>query len=166
MSLTIPAWIDERYLPEMTMSRRPEHVSTRPLADKLGIQPGARVAIVGVPDAELRQMLRDRDAEFDEAWPRPATDLIFLGANELRDLDSLARLRAALTSAGAIWVVSQKGKAATLRDVQVIEAAIANGLVDNKVVSFSATHTALRLVIPRSLRAEHAAAAGQEDAAR
>jgi hypothetical protein len=49
--------------------------------------------------------------------------------------------------------VSRKGKAATLRDVDVIEAAKAVGLVDNKVVSFSPTHTALRLVIPVARRA-------------
>ena len=35
---------------------------------------------------------------------------------------------------GAIWVVSRKGKAATLRDVDVIEAAKDARLVDNKVV--------------------------------
>jgi hypothetical protein len=34
----------------------------------------------------------------------------------------------------------------------VIAAARAVGLVDNKVVAFSATHTALRLVIPKALR--------------
>ena len=55
---------------------------------------------------------------------------------------------------GAIWVVSRKGKAATLRDVDVIAAARASGLVDNKVASFSATHTALRLVIPVAQRGE------------
>ena len=60
-------------------------------------------------------------------------------------LESLAeRLR----PNGAIWVVSRKGKTATIRDVEVIDAAKAAGLVDNKVASFSATHTALRLVIP------------------
>ena len=53
---------------------------------------------------------------------------------------------------GAIWVVSRKGKAATLRDVDVIDAAKDARLVDNKVASFSATHTALRLVIPVALR--------------
>jgi len=37
-------------------------------------------------------------------------------------------------------------------DVEVIDAAKAAGLVDNKVVSFSATHTALRLVIPVARR--------------
>ena len=36
--------------------------------------------------------------------------------------------------------------------MEVIEAAKASGLVDNKVVSFSATHTSLRLVIPLALR--------------
>ena len=50
--------------------------------------------------------------------------------------------------AGGIWVVSRKGRAATIRDVEVIAAARAAGLVDNKVVSFSDTHTSLRLVIP------------------
>ena len=111
-------------------------------------------------------MLRDRDAEVDEPDPRPGTDLIFLRADELHDLDSLAQLRMALTPAGAIWVVSPKGKAATLRDVEIIAAAIASGLVDNKIVNFSPTHTARRLVIPRSLRAAHAGATGQQEAGR
>ena len=53
---------------------------------------------------------------------------------------------------GAIWVVSRKGRAATLRDVEVIGAAREAGLVDKKIVSFSPTHTALRLVVPRALR--------------
>ena len=50
---------------------------------------------------------------------------------------------------GAIWVVSRKGKAATIRDVDVIAAAKAAALVDNKVASFDDTRTSLRLVIPR-----------------
>jgi hypothetical protein len=57
-----------------------------------------------------------------------------------------------LRSNGGIWVVSRKGKASTLRDVDVIESARSFGLVDNKVASFSPTHTALRLVIPVSRR--------------
>ena len=35
-----------------------------------------------------------------------------------------------------------------IRDVEVMAAGRAAGLVDNKVVSFSETHTSLRLVIP------------------
>jgi hypothetical protein len=51
-----------------------------------------------------------------------------------------------------MWFVSRKGTAATLRDVEVMGAAKASGLVDNKVASFSPTHTSLRLVIPVALR--------------
>ena len=41
---------------------------------------------------------------------------------------------------------------AKIKDVEVIAAAKAAGLVDNKVVGFSETHTALRLVIPVNQR--------------
>ena len=53
---------------------------------------------------------------------------------------------------GAIWVVSLKGKAARVKDVEVMRAGKAAGLVDNKVCGFSATHTALKLVIPVAAR--------------
>jgi hypothetical protein len=144
----------------MSEPRRQEQVSTRSLADKLGIKPGARVTIVGMPDPELRRILRERMADITVGDPRPASDLIFLAADSREELSRLPALRATLKPDGAIWVVSRKGNAATLRDVEVIDAAIANGLVDNKVVSFSDTHTSLRLVIPKALRAAHAAATG------
>jgi hypothetical protein len=129
-----------------------ERVYTTPLLDKLGVRPGARVAIVGVQDAEFRALLGDRTSDVTDGAPLPGTDVVFLEADSLEELLRIAELRRALVPNGAVWVVSRKGKAATLRDVDVIEAARATGLVDNKVVSFSATHTALRLVIPRALR--------------
>ena len=49
----------------------------------------------------------------------------------------LAELRACLQPRGGIWVVFRKGRAATLRDVEVMAAARAAGLIDNKVVGFS-----------------------------
>ncbi len=49
-------------------------------------------------------------------------------------------------------MISKKGRAATLRYGELLEAAQASGLVDNKVASFSDTHTALRFVIPVALR--------------
>jgi hypothetical protein len=82
----------------------------------------------------------------------PGTDLIFFAADSTGELTELSRLRALIRPNGAIWVVSGKGRAATLRDVDVIDAAREHGLVDNKVVSFSDTHTSLRLVIPIALR--------------
>jgi len=136
----------------MAGPRPPERIYTRPLVEKLGVRPGARVAIVNVPDPALRVLLAERTDDVTEGDPGPDTDVIFLGADSIDELGPLPMLRARLWPDGAIWVVSRKGRAATLRDVDVIEAAIAAGLVDNKVVSFSDTHTSLRLVIPRHMR--------------
>ena len=77
---------------------------------------------------------------------------MFLAADGQAELARLPAIRKLIRPNGAIWVVSRKGRAATIRDVEVIAAAKANDLVDNKVVSFSDTHTALRLVIPVALR--------------
>jgi hypothetical protein len=136
----------------MAGPRPPERVYTRPLVEKLGVKPGARVAIINVPDLALREILTERTDDVTEGEPKANTDLVFLGADSLDELGRLSKLRARLRPDGAIWVVFRKGRAATLRDVDVIEAAIAAELVDNKVVSFSDTHTSQRLVIPRHLR--------------
>jgi hypothetical protein len=130
--------------------------STRPLLDKLGIRADSRVAIAGVVDADFRRLLDDRTSDVIDLAPHDVPpsgmDLIFLAADSVDELLRIGVLCDSLVPAGAIWVVSRKGRLATLRDVNVIDAAKSMDLVDNKVVSFSATHTALRLVIPRALR--------------
>jgi DUF3052 family protein len=129
-----------------------ERVYTTPLLDKLGVKPGARVAMIGVEDPAFRSLLADRTLDVTDGRPLPDTDLIFVAADSIDELLQIAKLQRSLRPNGAIWVVSRKGKAATLRDVDVIDAAKAVGLVDNKVASFSDTHTALRLVIPLARR--------------
>ncbi len=140
----------------------PESVSIRPLLDKLGVRPGARVALVGVADPAFRALLAERTSSVLEGLPRATTDLVFLAADSPADLAVLGRLRQAITPDGAVWVVSAKGRSATLRDTDVIAAARAAGLVDNKVVSFSETQTALRLVIPVAERPTARRVAGRE----
>jgi hypothetical protein len=129
-----------------------ECIYMTPLLDKLGVRPGARVAVLGIDDGDFRALLGGRTHDITDGWPKAASDLVFLAADGPGDLQPLALLRGRIVPAGAVWVVSRKGRAATLRDVEVIEAARAVGLIDNKVVAFSATHTALRLVIPKALR--------------
>ena len=58
---------------------------------------------------------------------------MFAADSEAR-LARLPALRERLVPNGAIWVVSHKGRVATIRDVDVIAAGPAAGLVDNKVV--------------------------------
>ena len=138
-----------------------ERVYTTPLLDKLGIRPGMRVAIVGTvedddevldDDGAFRERLAGRTSDITDGRPKPDSDVVILAADMTDDLATLPDLRSRIRPAGAIWVVSRKGKAGTLRDVEVIAAAREHGLVDNKVVAFSGRRTALRLVIPVALR--------------
>jgi hypothetical protein len=138
-----------------------DRVYTTPLLDKLGIGPGMRVAIVGTLEDEdedlpaegpFRERLAARTGDITVGGPQPDSDVVLLAADTPAELAVLAGLRERIRPAGAIWVVSRKGRAATLRDVEVIAAAREHGLVDNKVVAFSARRTALRLVIPVALR--------------
>jgi hypothetical protein len=139
-----------------TIAEMPDAISTRPLLDKLGVRPDSRVAVAGVDDREFRRLVQDRVGTVIELAagdvPPGGLDLIFLAADTLDELTRVGVLRASLVPDGAIWVVSRKGRQRTIRDVDVIDAAKSMDLVDNKVVSFSPTHTAMRLVIPRALR--------------
>jgi len=132
--------------------RRQEYHSTRSLIDKLGVHMDAKVTVIGIEDEAFWLQLGERTHDILVGRLRAECDIIFYAADSLADLQQLASLKKHLISNGAIWVVSLKGKAAKIKDVDVIAAAKAAGLVDNKVVSFSETHTSLRLVIPVSLR--------------
>jgi len=129
-----------------------ERVYTTPLLDKLGIRPGMRVAVIDIEDDAFRLQLAERTSDVTEGAPLPETDVVLIGADSTADLAPLPDLRARIKPNGSIWVISRKGKAATIRDVEVMAAGKASGLIDNKVASFSETHTALRLVIPVALR--------------
>ncbi len=119
----------------------------RSLMDKLGVKQGMRVSVVDVDDAAF---LLELDSHTAASRPRGAgaIDVLFFGTEDVASLVRLAAFKRTLASNGAIWVVHRKGKDATIKDTDVFAAAKHAGLVDNKVVSFSATHTAERLVIP------------------
>jgi len=119
-------------------------VSTKSRMDKIGAKAGMRAAVMGVKDETL-------SAELAAAEAIPVTelsnlDLLFYAADDAQALARIEGLVPLLSETGALWVVSRKGKAATVKDVEVMAAAKAHGLVDNKVVAFSPTHTSLRFV--------------------
>jgi hypothetical protein len=120
----------------------------RSLLDKLGVKPGMRVSVIDVDDASFLGDLAGRTENVSRGKVVKNADLIFFGAETTRALTRLKALRSSLVPNGAIWVVHRKGKDASIRDIDVFAAARAAGLVDNKVASFSATHTAEKLVIP------------------
>ena len=109
--------------------------------DKLGVRAGQSIGVVNLEDpafeAELaaRTPLADGEGELD---------LLFFGADSAEELARVASLLPRLAPRGALWIVSLKGKALRVRDVEVMAAAKAEGLVDSKVCAFSDTRTALR----------------------
>jgi hypothetical protein len=129
-----------------------ERTYSTPLLDKLGVRPGMRVAIVGVPDAWFRELVAGRTSDVTLGSPEPNTDVVFLAADSPAELAELGALRERIRPNGGIWIVSRKGRAATLRYDELLAVATVAGLVDNKVVAFSESHTALRFVIPVALR--------------
>lgn len=122
-----------------------------PLLDKLGVKPECRVAVVKVHDDSFLVQLEKRAKDIVHRRPKKDSDLIFLAAESRADLEKLSLLRPFLKPNGALWVVYPKG-VPHIREIDVIAMGKAAALVDNKVVSFSSTHTALRLVIPVALR--------------
>jgi len=134
-------------------SPRPSEKSyaNRPLLDKLGVMPESRIALINIRDQFFLAQLEGRAADVSRGWPRKDSDLIFFVVESTAELKELVSLRVSLKPNGAIWVVYPKGRQ-DIREIAVIAAAKRAGLVDNKVVRFSNTHTALRLVIPLAKR--------------
>ena len=122
-------------------ARKILHPPTR--ADKLGIKPGLTVRLSG----EFDRTFLDELQGVRTAAGKAKVDLIFLAAPGREALAQVPKLAARLKSAGALWVVYPKG-VPVIREIEVIEAGRDAGLKDTKVASYSATHTALRFVIP------------------
>jgi len=120
--------------------------TARPLLDKLGVKPGAKVAVVGLDDPSFMELLRERTSYIARRKPRTPCDIVFMGADDARDLERLKRLKTWIEPNGAIWVVRLKGGRGPLRDTDLIDAGLRAGLVDNKIASFSDTHGAMRFV--------------------
>ena len=139
--------------------------SHRSIVDKLGLKPGDRVVWVGVSSraADVRDLaaqIRERGAK---AGSGPA-DLILYWPMSLEEVTpTLIELRARLTPAGGIWVITAKkgtpsapcraaNGADYLKQDLLIPLGKAAGLVDNKICSLSDGESAMRFVIPKQLR--------------
>lgn len=125
--------------------------SHRSLIEKLGVRQGHRVSLFGVRDEEFVGQLRAAGAEISVGRRREESDHLFLAVESTADLAKIGGLEPSMARNGAAWVVYPKGRK-DLREADVIRVGVAAGLVDNKVVRFSDTHTALRFVIPLARR--------------
>jgi hypothetical protein len=126
--------------------------SGTPLARKLGIKPGARLALLGAPEGFAATL--DLATVVGEVRvlhaARAPIDVAVLFAPRRAGLDRrFAAAAEALTPAGGLWVAWPKrasGVATDLTDAEVREIGLAAGLVDNKVCAIDAVWSGLRFV--------------------
>ena len=76
---------------------------------------------------------------------------IFLTAETREGLGEVKKIAVRMKGSAALWVVYPKGQK-SITETDVIGAGRKAGLKDVKVVGFSATHTALKFVIPMEKR--------------
>ncbi len=125
--------------------------SPRSLLDKLGVKPDSRVSVLGVRDENFLKQLRERTSAMASGEKATDCDFVFFAAESREDLVQLKSLVSALKKTGAAWVVYPKGQE-QITENDVLAAGKAAALVDVKVCGFSATHTALKFVIPVARR--------------
>jgi hypothetical protein len=119
----------------------------KPRIEKLGVKPGAKVSLSGDFGREfLRELIavtksvRKGEVATDSEW-------IFFAAGSKTDLAALSKTSKSMRGAVALRIVYPKGQK-HITENDVLAAGRNCGLKDVKVVGFSATHTALKFVIP------------------
>jgi hypothetical protein len=121
------------------------HPKTR--AEKLGVKPNMHVCLLGEFDADFLRELRGATKNIHEGKSDSDSELIFLSVGGTKGTSGIARAAKTLKGATGLWVVYPKGRK-ELTETDVIAAGRKAGLKDVKVVGFSATHTALKFIIP------------------
>ena len=141
---------------EFLMSAPPTGYSGTPLARKLGIKPGFRIAAINSP-ATYQDLIAPvpENVTLIETVFEPI-DLVHIFTNSRDELfTELARLRNVIKQNGTIWVSWYK-KAAKLpteiTEDTVREAAFPLGLVDVKVCAVDEKWSGLKLVIRKENR--------------
>ena len=133
------------------MTRRDDVPSGKPRLDKLGVKPNQRVAVLNVDDESFLDELYERTDAVSVQRRRVGCDLIFVGFPNREELRRLGPHKDFIKPDGAVWAIWPKGSK-EINENDVRAAALATGLVDVKVVSFSPRLSALKLVIPLERR--------------
>jgi hypothetical protein len=129
------------------------HPKTR--IEKLGIKPGTKVSLIGFEnqDDEFEKEIQSTKAVVtptNQAPPKDC-DAIFLRIDTNEQLTLIAKIARGMLGAVVLWIIYPKGKQ-HITEADVLSAGRKAGLTDIKVVGFSATHTALKFVIPVNKR--------------
>jgi hypothetical protein len=130
--------------------------SKTPLAQKLGIKPGMKVAALAAP-AGYRKLLAPLPEKVSFTEKASAgSGFVHLFVSERRVLEKeLKRLRALLDDAGVLWISWPKKSSGVTTDITedvIRDVCLPLGFVDIKVCAVDETWSGLKLMIRRENR--------------
>jgi hypothetical protein len=124
--------------------------SGTPLLKKLGIKPGARVLLINAPAGYLAQLGPLPAGVTMLVAPEDGLDFVQLFSRESAEVAAwLPRLKAALATAGALWISWPKRAAHIPTDLSenlIRDMGLREGLVDVKVCAVDDTWSGLKFV--------------------
>jgi len=134
--------------------------SHRSAVDKLGIQPGAAVRVVGASAKSALTLLAEVRARAGRGLIRAGlADVVLYWPKTVAEITpTLMELRAGIVEHGGIWVITAKRAQHSasglgyLNQSDVIPLGLAAGLVDNKSCSVNEQESGLRFVIRKADR--------------
>ena len=139
-------------LGEPTAIRWARKIQSPPtLADKLGIKSGMSVAVLGVKDENDLEILGASGAQLVAGKVPKNPTMVLWRIEKASELERLPRIVERIARDGAIWVVHPRGNP-DVADTVIFAAARSAGLTYTKVVRFSESDTAEKLVIPVAAR--------------
>ncbi len=131
----------------------PAGYSGTPLAQKLGIKPGHRVALLNAPigfETSLDGLAASATLHRDPRSKGPFNVIVSFH-NSLADFTGrFDSLRARLDPSGGLWIAWPKrasGVSTDLSENAIRDLALAAGLVDNKVCAIDEVWSGLRIVV-------------------
>jgi hypothetical protein len=119
--------------------------------EKIGIKAEAKVSLLGGFDSEFLREIGELTKSVSKGKVSTGAECIFYAAGTKEDLSGLAKISKSMRGTTALWIVYPKGQK-QITENDVLAAGRKAGLKDVKVVGFSATHTALKFVVPLSDR--------------
>ncbi|HEV8074896.1 MAG TPA: hypothetical protein VGP66_03570 [Candidatus Acidoferrum sp.] len=126
---------------------REKIANPKSVMEKLGVKPGEPVAVFGKLDGEFLKKLKGQKSTVTPGKIVDGMGWIFFGVDTREGLGEVKKIAGKMKGSAALWVVYPKGQK-SITETDVIGAGRKVGLKDVKVVGFSATHTALKFVIP------------------
>ena len=135
--------------------------AAKDLADKLGVAPGCRLAVLNPPWhfvqdlMSVREDLRGMQTQVEAGDAQDLDVVIYFSRGRKGLEENLPTLRSRLAPAGALWIGWRKKGKSLKEDPDeafVRAAGLKNGLVDVKVLSIDDEWAALKFVRPKGGR--------------